>query len=229
MKSLRLRDFSRYAQGVAALSATVTDMGVFLKSMGANTIATEVKEIVKVLPGAFKGADFGYSPYLKGLEVAGADLSDAIFTGANLVHANLWQADLSGAHLDGAALRDAFCNEAVFEDTNMFRTQAPSASFKFAKFKGVEAGRANFRGADLEGADLTGANLEWADLTGAKLAGANLRRANLKEAHLEGADLTGATISYADTWNTNFERAILKDVKGLLTYQVDVSRGTPVL
>ena len=96
-------------------------------------------------------------------DLRGANLSEAILSGANLSEAH----PLSGADLRGANPSGAYLSRADLRG-------------------------ANLRGADLRGAILSEANLSGADLRGAYLGDANLSRADLSEANLSGAYLGDA-------------------------------------
>ncbi len=99
-----------------------------------------------------------------GVDLHGADLSEAILGGTYLQHANLSLANLHGADLS---------IQTRIENLNNPAENAPDIS------EGI--------GADLSGADLSEANLWQANLWQAKLSGANLRGANLRKAYLKDA------------------------------------------
>jgi uncharacterized protein YjbI with pentapeptide repeats len=111
-------------------------------------------------------------------DLAGFDLSKALFASAKLAGASLRNANLRQADGSGAYLKDADLSHANLE-------------------------RARLVGADLRQAKLISANLKSANLTSAVLHGADLRDANLSNCRLTKsvltqADLTGATLTKAD-------------------------------
>ena len=95
-----------------------------------------------------------------------------------LVGVNLEGANLSDAHLERAKFSSAHLERAVFSSTHLEK-----AEFTDARLEG-----ANLKLACLEGADLTLARLEGANLLGANLEGAHLSWANLESANLEGIE-----------------------------------------
>ena len=114
----------------------------------------------------------------------GADLSDAILSGADLRCANLRGANLSGANLSAADLSDA----------NLSGADLSGANLSDANLRGANLSGANLSGAILSGANLSDANLSAAILSGAILRDANLRAAILRDADLRGAILRGGRI-----------------------------------
>ena len=129
---------------------------------------------------------------------SGARCAKSTLTRANLVHANLSGADFTGANLIGACLIGA-----CLIRTNLTGACSVRANLSRAVLSRACLIGANLSGADLTGACLIGANLSRADLTGATLARANLTevalyRANLAEADLSGVDLTNVDLVGVD-------------------------------
>ncbi|QJT07169.1 hypothetical protein G9272_32545 [Streptomyces asoensis] len=91
---------------------------------------------------------------LRGVVLAGEDLSYRDFSGVDLTRADLTDALLIGADLSGAVLRDA-------------------------RLAGARLDGADLTGADLRGADMRRARLIRTDLTGARVGGGHWRRAAL--------------------------------------------------
>jgi len=140
----------------------------------------------------------------------GADLREAVLTGAVLVDANLRRADLRGAVLVDADLRRADLREADLTGANLTEADLRDADLREADLTGADLIEADLRDADLRlavlrGADFLDADLRGADLTGAIVTGtgANLTDAQLTDAvngglhglRLFGADLTGANLT----------------------------------
>jgi hypothetical protein len=122
-------------------------------------------------------------------DLSGADLREAIPSGANL----------DGAHLDGAILTGA----------HLLRARLTGAILSGASLNGAHLNGARLRGAFLSGASLDGAHLDGAHLDGAILNGAHLSGTNLSGAHLNGAHLDGANLSGAILSGANLIRAQL--------------------
>ncbi len=105
--------------------------------------------------------------YLRGVDLAGADLSDVAWPSCQLDGANL-----RGACLDGAVLQHI--------------------SAVGACFHGARGSRTNLTYADLRGADLQGTALRLADVRHARLGDADLRDSVWDEPLIAGAQLEGA-------------------------------------
>ena len=128
----------------------------------------------------------------------GIDLS-----GADLTEATLWDASFAGANLSGADLT---------------RAEVEGADLSTATLKGVRSGSTQglpilpagwaVVGGHLvrQGANLTD-DLTSLDLTGTSLAGTNLTDADLSGLDLTGFDLTGATLTGADLAGTTLTAA----------------------
>jgi len=111
--------------------------------------------------------------------LSGVNLSNADFAESNLSGANFEGSNLSGADFEDTNLSGARFDNAILNETDLFRANASKASFRGANLDGAYFGEANLSGAilvdsSLESADLRGANLTGADLSGAKLDWANL-------------------------------------------------------
>ena len=190
------------------------------------------REVIgEILPedcvSASVGARFGLRDLrganLECVNLSGACLIEADFSGARcakstLTRANLARANLSGADFTGANLIGACLIGACLIRTNLTGACSVRANLSRADLSGACLIRADLSRADLSGAcliraDLSravlsracliGANLSRADLTGATLARANLTevalyRANLAEADLSGVDLTNVDLVGVD-------------------------------
>ncbi len=122
-----------------------------------------------------------------GLDLHGAKLRNANFSGANLNAANLIWAKLRDINLSGANLWDA------------------------------KLDRANLTGANLSWANLDEARLIGANLAGANLCGANLHWAKLESAVLRGTELADSDLSGATLDATIFGDVDLSKINELET------------
>jgi uncharacterized protein YjbI with pentapeptide repeats len=141
----------------------------------------------------------------------GIDLRGCRFEPLIAGYIDLRGVDLSGSHLQNAMLKGALFFQAELGEIDLRDAFLPRADFTNARLEGAHLERANLEsailaeaklaGADLRDANLTQANLRDADLTGAKLAGADLRGANLVRTDLRGADLTGCKVYGISAWD----------------------------
>lgn len=126
---------------------------------------------------------------LPGVNLIGAHLDDAIFTGATLEGGLLINAHLEGARFDRAELAKLFAAGARMQNASLIE----------ANLSGASLYQAHFNHADLTRARLAKAILARAQMNGAKLDDAHLEdgylpRARMKEVTLNGAFLTGAEL-----------------------------------
>lgn len=137
------------------------------------------------------------------VNIAHANLSQAVFTGANL-----YQADLSDLSLSGATLSQAALNGVDFASSDLSNANLSGTEMSCLKrvrqtictdLSGAYMVDAQFVDADLSGADLAGANLSGADLMGANLSGANLEGAIFNGADLAGVNLQKALYNVRPT------------------------------
>jgi len=122
---------------------------------------------------AWRTANPGIVPFLRGARLEGRDLS-----GYDLHDAYLRRAHLNGARLDGCKLREA----------NLSGAQLNGASLVEAEMAGVNLRAASMHGANLCSADLKSAILVNADLRNANLNGAHVYGISAWEVNLEGAE-----------------------------------------
>ncbi|GEM_PF-2439926 len=176
-----------------------------------------------------KEKDFGgvYCGDLEGVNLNGADLTNAVFKRANLSGAKLNNADLSNADLrksklspvldkDGKIIIEAATLEnAILRDTNLQEADLSYANLQEAYLEG-----ANLQETDLISANLQGANLSYANLQGAELYNANLQEAALQNANLQGANLESADLQEADLYNANLQEADLVGANNLTKDQL---------
>lgn len=83
--------------------------------------------------------------------------------------ADLRQAKLRGADLAGIDLREAICSDANFAGADLHQAKFHNANLRYAVFAEANLQGANFAGADLTFANFTGANLQGARFDGATL------------------------------------------------------------
>lgn len=142
---------------------------------------------------------------LRGADFRGKDLRNANFQAANLQGAYLERADLRGANLQDANLRGARLRDAELGWANLVQ-----ADLLWADLQGTD-----FRGANLLRACLRGANLFRANLRGACLQHADLSWTEIREADVHDADLSHASVQGANLGLTNWQSAILNNLRGL--------------
>lgn len=175
------------------------------------------------------------------IDLAQADLSNAVLSRANLSsvnlrHSDLTRADLSDANLSGAnlngailtnanlssaKLRDVKLDGAVLARANLFSALMMEIKVNVIDLSEADLRRANLRGAKLAKADLRGANLSEANLSGANLSGAVLEGGILIEANLIGADLSDANLSGAKLTGAILTEVNLEGAKNWTIDQFD--------
>jgi uncharacterized protein YjbI with pentapeptide repeats len=130
-------------------------------------------------------------------EKAVINLNGADFSEAELEKTFLPRTGLFGVNLALANLRQALLDQADLQGVHLFRANLQWADLRGAHLDGANLREANLRGAHLLGTTLTGTRLIEADLTGAKLINADLTGADLTAANLTGAYLDGAILEDA--------------------------------
>lgn len=149
------------------------------------------------LSGAeLEGAPWSYRE-LTNINLARANLNDAVLVSVDLSGANLSRAVLTEANLVRADLTGANLSRAVLTRANLLGANLTGANLSEANLIEANLARAIVIKAYLFAVDLTGADLSNADLTSTRLHntnldGANLVGADLSKAALHGADLAGA-------------------------------------
>lgn len=131
----------------------------------------------------FSGMDIA-NMILEDAELCRANLQNINLTRANLRRANLFKSNISGAQLISGDLQDA----------NLEKVYAVGVNMNNAKLSGACLRDANLIEGNLSNADLSKANLRGANLNRTKLNRANLRNCDLREADLSKADLSGAEL-----------------------------------
>ncbi len=138
---------------------------------------------------------------LKGVNLAGKDLREAMLAGADLSHANLEGADLTDADLRETNLEGANLKGAILVNADLMST-VPMLYFR------LEDEKKEYRpGANFANADMTGANLASANANKAVFAGAILRNAIFSLTSLRHADFSNAVVSGAE----GIPEAIIKE------------------
>lgn len=94
----------------------------------------------------------------------------------NIPGAKLSEANFSGAYVVGAH----------FEGANLFGVYAPGANFSGSTFLNANAVRANLAGANMTGVNIVGTKFAGASLAGVNLTGTDILGVDLSEAYLEG-------------------------------------------
>jgi uncharacterized protein YjbI with pentapeptide repeats len=158
--------------------------------------------------------------FLVKADFRGASLKSAYLSGVRLQKADLYgvhlqKADLSGANLEKANLKYAHLQKANLEYTYLFEADLGGANLQEANLKYARLQRTKLDGVNLQEADLSGANLKeaylWcADLQRTMLWRANLQGAILIAARFEGANLYDANLQGANLANAHLQKANLK-------------------
>ncbi len=142
-----------------------------------------------------------------GADLSGSRLASASLRGARLDAADLSRADLSGSQLSNAVLEDAICMRADLSDTDLTKANLRSALLHQVHLRGALLLEASLVFADLYSADLRHANLAGADLRGAILIAADLRDADLSGANIQDADFSEAKLDGARLYGVDVKRA----------------------
>jgi uncharacterized protein YjbI with pentapeptide repeats len=179
----------------------------------------------------------------KGLNLAGADLSDLDLTrmdlhgivlirwakenkthivanlqGVNLEWANLqgaylWSVNLQGVNLMFVNLQGACLGHANLQEANLEDAKLQEADMGFANLQGACLGGANLQGAYLDLTNLQEVYLDLANLQKASLGSANLKKANLGQANLQEVYLGRANLQEADLRFADLREVDLLDVE----------------
>ena len=149
---------------------------------------------------------------LRGRDLRGAQLDNAVLTRADLTGAQLQGAMLIDAQLQGVSLEGAQLQGARLE-----YAQLQGASLTRAQLQGALLWGAQLQGADLDFAELQGAWLELARLQGARLSNAQLQGAwlayaQLQGASFQGAQLQGAWLGHASLWRAQLQNSVFENI-----------------
>lgn len=155
---------------------------------------------------------------LRGINLAGRDISTARMpfadlTGANLSGAFVMSLNFASANLTRANLSKMyggwlFFNGANLEGANLSGTYLPSSNFDaYVAEPGMV--RVNLQGANLDSATLRSSTFENADLSNVSAKGANFQDSLFVGTNLRNANLTGASFEGASLYHANFSGSIL--------------------
>lgn len=157
--------------------------------------------------------------YLKGINLAGADLKFAKFSGANLSSANLantklWTASLDSVDLINSNLQGAELINADLKYSNLQNAHFEKAKLDLAQFQHALADDSYFSGASLQYAILNDVFLERVDFQGADLFRAEINnstllRANLSDVNLEKANLIGSDLRLVNFKDANLLNTVI--------------------
>lgn len=120
---------------------------------------------------------FGYSPFAN-LTNADVSIKPQNWTGRKDEELDL----VKGANLEGRDLRNAVAPFAFFAHADLGRSHMEGAHLTFADLRQAYLGGANLTRTDLSLAQLTGANFSDADLTGAFLVNSHIEHADFRSA-----------------------------------------------
>ncbi len=183
-------------------------------------IIESIRKGILHAPGIYISSDWR----LNGVELSGAELSDAgsmflKMNGANLRGADLSNASFYAVTMNGADLRGANLENA---DISNQEDWMRGADLRGANLSSAHLGFVFMEGTDLRGANLSSAKMYCTYLNGADLRGAILVETNLSSAYLRGADLRGVHFS-----KTNLREASLQgaDVRGAFSMNADWGGG----
>ncbi len=156
-------------------------------------------------------------PQMFGLQLSGANLRRS---GIDLVDAQLKSANLAGADLSAAVFVQARLSGAVLDHAQCANTQFVGCEATGVRFVEANCVGATFTaafagvGAVFTGARLTGATFENVDLRGANFVGASLRGTTFTDVDLAGVNLAGAV--YGDeTWTRVNTSGVITDGRPL--------------
>lgn len=159
---------------------------------------------------------------LRGLDLTGCDLSNALLNGADLTGATITESIFNGASLASASLRNARGENCSFMHAVLWDIDASDATLVGS----------NMSRAELVGAQCTGADFRRVELWSANLFETNFTRADLREASLENsllirtvfdeADLTGCHVYGIAAWDVTANRTIQNGLRISQTDDPDI-------
>lgn len=167
--------------------------------------------------------------------LAGANLTDADFSGAYLFGTNFQDCELVRANFEDAQMADARltlsnASYAVFRRAHLAFAELRNVNFSHADLSeaglgGVYARESIFEDADLSGAKLNGSDFRASNFVRARLPKVFARGANFSQCVLDGADLTGANLAEAILVGVSLKNAYLKgsNVYGVAAWDVDLT------
>jgi uncharacterized protein YjbI with pentapeptide repeats len=155
---------------------------------------------------------------LSGIDLTGEDLSGAILAGADLQECVLRGVNFAGAVLTDVALTRADLSGASFVEADLTGAHAPGVDAQGADFTDATAEGSVWTGsrflkAVLKGADFTGATITACDLRETDCEGADFSRAHGERSHFEKASLAGATFAAGRFARAVFDDAVLANLR----------------
>jgi uncharacterized protein YjbI with pentapeptide repeats len=194
-----------------------------------------VESDISIKPSNWSGSKDQELDYVKGAQLNGVNLRNALAMRCFLVKAKLQNADMQGAWLQGADLRKSDLSGANLQGAMLYSTDLRWAiindanlkeAYLHADFTGASLDRVKFKGAKLQGADFENSSIRFADLEGADFSGANLKGAVLYVSNLKGSNL-GRTLNMEGTnlSSVNLQGANLIGAKGLKKDQVQKAKN----
>ncbi|MEO0770426.1 MAG: pentapeptide repeat-containing protein, partial [Cyanobacteria bacterium J06649_4] len=126
-------------------------------------------------------------------------------------------ADLTDAVLSGAQIVGAQLNDVKLDNANLSQANLAMSMLRRASLKNAYLSNTNFNGADLseaclDNAHANGTKMAYAVLTQASLKGASLVRADLRDANLSSANLDGARLNRAYLVSCCLDKAQMVEV-----------------
>jgi uncharacterized protein YjbI with pentapeptide repeats len=142
-------------------------------------------------------ADFSYAD-LRGASLQATDLRGINLYGARLKNAVLDSAFLHGADLRKCALWGVQLNGATLDSADLRHTDARWAQLNGSFFRGANLDGANLAFSQWRNAQGQGASMQWAQAQGALFAGATLNKVNGTGTFFDKADFRNANLEEAD-------------------------------
>ncbi|MDU9003595.1 pentapeptide repeat-containing protein [Sedimentitalea todarodis] len=157
------------------------------------------------------------------IDLEGADLANARFTGcqmhggilhnAQLTRANFHRVEMLGADLRNAQMQGVNLRAAQLQGANLTSAHMNFADISKVHMQGAILREAKLRDTDLGEAQMQGADLWEAQMQGADLNWAQMQGADLREAQMQGADLNWAQMQGADLWRAQMQGADLREAQ----------------
>ena len=168
---------------------------------------------------------------LKGAQLVGLNLNNALFLDSTLDGANFSYSSLEGANFTNAKLKDATFESAdlklaIFNMSDLTRVDFNSANlvnsdFTYSVIEHAYFGRSSIQGANLNAVKSSGAIFSFANLQNTNLAGgvfksanfeeSDLKSSDLREAQFQGASFKKAKLQASDMQKSSFQGANFDD------------------
>ncbi len=157
-----------------------------------------------------RGADF--RDFYHGKGSLGVNLQGANLSEADLRAARLPGAELQWSNLSAATLANADLHEARFMEATLNNADFSHADLHDALINDAHAPYTVFNDCNLTGAYLWGTDFREADFRAANLTGANLRNCQLVRVKFQGATLVGCKVFGVAAWDLELEGAVQRDL-----------------